>query len=347
MTTPHLSRPVANKTLLEDQTLDTEKTTRSPHRWAVVLAGGDGVRLRGLTRLICGDDRPKQFCPLIGECTLLDQARKRAERSIRPEQTLFAVTKAHEDYYLRDLAQHSCHRIVQPTNRGTAPPILYSLLHISQIDPKAVVAVLPCDHYYSDEGAFTKSLESAFEIAAIRSQSVVLFGAKPSAPEVEYGWIEVGRAVHGELLEVQAFHEKPPRSVAECLLRTGALWNTFVMVGHVRAFLDMAWAAVPGVLEVFRRAVSTVHHNAETRIPDSLYDWVSPSDFSRQVLSPAARRLVALRLENLEWHDLGDPDRVMSALLNGRSELPAWVGHWQARRKAAGTATPVSKSAVA
>ena len=27
-------------------------------RWAVILAGGDGTRLKNLTRFICGDDRP-------------------------------------------------------------------------------------------------------------------------------------------------------------------------------------------------------------------------------------------------------------------------------------------------
>ena len=32
------------------------------HLWAVLLAGGDGVRLRGLTESIVGDQRPKQFC---------------------------------------------------------------------------------------------------------------------------------------------------------------------------------------------------------------------------------------------------------------------------------------------
>ena len=30
------------------------------HRWGIILAGGDGVRLRELTRLSSGDDRPKQ-----------------------------------------------------------------------------------------------------------------------------------------------------------------------------------------------------------------------------------------------------------------------------------------------
>jgi mannose-1-phosphate guanylyltransferase len=28
---------------------------------AIILAGGDGTRLRDLTRRIAGDDRPKQF----------------------------------------------------------------------------------------------------------------------------------------------------------------------------------------------------------------------------------------------------------------------------------------------
>ena len=41
--------------------------------WAVVLAGGEGVRLRPLVRRVCGDERPKQFVPLLGTRTLLRQ----------------------------------------------------------------------------------------------------------------------------------------------------------------------------------------------------------------------------------------------------------------------------------
>lgn len=347
MKRPHLSRPAVKKRFREDRSPDAGDAARLSHRWAIILAGGDGVRLRGLTRLICGDDRPKQFCPLLGECTLLEQARQRAETSIQPEQILFALTKAHRDYYLRDLGHRLSHRIVQPCNKGTAPPILYSLLHIARIDQDATVAVLPCDHYYSDERGFTRALESAFEIARIRSQSVVLLGAQPNAPEIEYGWIEVGGTVHGELLQVQAFHEKPPRSVAERLLTSGALWNTFVMVGHVDAFLQMAWAAAPGLLEVFQSTTSASQRNGETRIADSLYDWVSPSDFSRQVLSPGAKHLVALRLADIEWHDLGDPDRVLSMLLTRNAELPSWVKSWQDTRKGPSGSVPRSAIAVA
>ena len=37
------------------------------HVWAVVLAGGEGMRLRELTRHLYGDERPKQYAPGDGD----------------------------------------------------------------------------------------------------------------------------------------------------------------------------------------------------------------------------------------------------------------------------------------
>src|SRR2546422_1937716 len=49
----------------------SESDTPSP--WGLILAGGDGTRLRPLTRLIVRDERPKQFCPVLSNETLLEQ----------------------------------------------------------------------------------------------------------------------------------------------------------------------------------------------------------------------------------------------------------------------------------
>ena len=326
------------------ETVSLERATR---RWGVVLAGGDGVRLRRLTRFACGDDRPKQFCPLLGNRSLLQEARQRAERSIYADQILYSLTQAHQDYYLRDLRDQPSQRVVQPCNKGTAPAILYTLLHIAQIDPDAIVAILPCDHYYSRENVFTAALESAFAIAEARRESVVLLGAEPKAPEVEYGWIELGEAVgpYPGVFHVTGFQEKPSAPVAQHLLRSGSLWNTFVMVGHVNAFLDLTLASVPGLFRALLSAPIFSASNSETRIPEWLYERIKPTDFSRQVLSPGASRLVTMGLGEVEWNDLGDPDRVISALLESGVELPSWAIQWRTESKVArGTGQRISMS---
>src|SRR5262245_50650554 len=121
------------------------------NEWAVILAGGDGTRLKNLTRHIAGDERPKQFCSVLGRATLLEETRNRTALALAPRRTLYVVNRAHEKYYAPILsAENDENLVVQPSNRGTAPAILYSLLRIAALDPDAVVAFFPSDHYISD-----------------------------------------------------------------------------------------------------------------------------------------------------------------------------------------------------
>jgi mannose-1-phosphate guanylyltransferase len=297
-------------------------------RWGILLAGGDGTRLRMLTRFICGDDRPKQFCTLFGHETLLGAARRRAERSICREQILVPLTRSHRDFYLQEPGISVSQRIVQPANKGTAAPILYSLLSIKQNDDEAVVGILPCDHYYSDELKFTAALDSAFDIVAEHPGLVVLLGASPRSPEVDYGWIELGPSVDGAgnpPFTVRAFRERPAFPGARELLRRGSLWNTFVMVGHVRNFLEMVNVSLAHVADLFRG--NQLWAGSEARIQDWLYDRIHSVDFSREVLPVQTQRLVALRMSDTGWSDLGHPERVMAVLREAGLE-PWWMKKW-------------------
>jgi mannose-1-phosphate guanylyltransferase len=97
-----------------------EEVVRSRHRWAVVLAGGDGTRLRSLTLKIAGDSRPTQFCSIFGGESLLTQIRARLETIFHVDRQLFVVTRAHETYYREELRNVDDSRIIpQPLNRGT------------------------------------------------------------------------------------------------------------------------------------------------------------------------------------------------------------------------------------
>ena len=302
-------------------------------RRGIVLAGGDGVRLRPLTRLISGDDRPKQFCPLYGGMTLLEQARRRAQLSIRPEQVLFSLTRAHEDFYVRELSDCPSQRVVQPWNRGTAAAILSSLLLIARKDQDATVAVLPSDHHYSDENVIADAVENAFELARRRPDSVILVGAKPYGPEVEYGWIQVGSPLQGrpDSLLVRGFHEKPAPLMARFLFDQGSLWNTFVMAGKVLAFLEMICSAVPGLLKMFQNFPSFQAPGEEFRLPDALYASMPSIDFSRQILSTETQRLIVQKLGPVAWNDLGDCERAVAALSCANVE-PEWAKSWRAAK---------------
>jgi len=154
-------------------------------RWAVILAGGDGTRLLPLTRLIAGDERPKQFCPIFGGATLLDQTLRRVALAVPRHRTMVVVTRGHERFYLPLAAfggVPSKQVIVQPKNQGTALAILYSLLRLAARAPKALVAFFPSDHYFSDEKKFTSYVEAAFEAVEFCPELVTLLGGPPTLP---------------------------------------------------------------------------------------------------------------------------------------------------------------------
>lgn len=285
------------------------------HPWAVLLAGGDGTRLQSLTHRISGDSRPKQFCRLIAGKSLLSQTKERLNPIFLRDRTLFAVTRAHEVFYSEDLSDTDQLRIVvQPQNRGTAVAIAASLLRIVQTEANALVALFPCDHYYSNEDAFLLSIGSALTFAVGHPESIILLGAEAHYPEVEYGWIETGTPIpNSPVFHVNRFWEKPSLRKARSLWRRGCLWNTFVSIGYAGTFLELLRLQRPDVLR-----------SLEDEDLDCAYQALAPADFSREILTPLPDRLLVVRDVGSGWADLGSPARLISTLVRNRIE-PAWL----------------------
>ena len=297
-------------------------------RWGVILAGGDGLRLRSLTRSISGDDRPKQFCPVVGGLTLLEQTSERVGWSIPAERTMFVVTEKHKRFYqtlTATLPQELL--LAQPANKGTAPAILYALLHIAARSPKAIVALFPSDHYFADEQAFMSHVESAFDAVQARPSMVTLLGLTAEGPEVDYGWIEPHKSILGNeprsITPVRRFWEKPSPNVARKLMESGCLWNSFVMVGRVEALLKMTHRALSELHDSFAALVPTFGTSAERIALHGFYARIPETNFSHQVLAMRPMDLAVMRVGQVGWSDLGEPSRVLSTLarLGLRAEL--------------------------
>lgn len=286
-------------------------------RWAVILAGGDGKRLKPLTRAIAGDDRPKQFCRIVGDETLLDQTQRRVELLLSPAQTLTVVTRTHEPFYQHYSSDRPNLRLlVQPENKGTAPAVLLSLIRIAQLSPEAVVAFFPSDHHFTNETRFMSDVALGFDFVEAYASMITLLGIKPRDPELQYGWIQplITSAHHRDqrFLRVRRFWEKPAQRVVHRLMSIGSLWNTFVMVGHVEAFLNLILRTLPSLYRTLSAAVDVPGSEFDTRQLTHLYSHIAATNFSHDVLTRRPADLSVLKLGDVGWTDLGEPARVAS-----------------------------------
>jgi mannose-1-phosphate guanylyltransferase len=295
---------------------DRQDVVARPHGrarkpWALILAGGDGVRLRPLTRHIAGDNRPKQFCALLGRDTLWEQTRRRAHLCVAPSRVVSVVTESHEQYYASLLAGEPAARVVvQPENRGTGPGLLYGLLRLARADSRAMVIVLPSDHWVSDDGAFMAHVDVALRTASTHPDVVTLLGIAPERPEAEYGWIEPSARLTADAWRVARFWEKPGAHVAAMVRARGGLWNSLVMVGCLGAFLDLFAGAVPMLWEAFAPLRASLGRLGEVNAARQIYAGLPVVDFSKLVLQAAPERLAVVPVRGVGWNDLGDPTRL-------------------------------------
>ena len=295
---------------------------------AIVLAGGEGTRLKSLTRRISGYEIPKQFCPVIGTATLLEQTLFRASLLVEPSRVLTILTRAHERFYSPILAgAQPRNLVVQPDNRGTAPAILYALFRLAQIAPSASVAIFPSDHYVGEDLKFIHEVALALEATTARPEITILLGLAADSPEVGYGWIEPGEPISGgasPLFKVRRFWEKPTPEIATVLLERGCLWNSFVMVARASTLLGLIMMALPQLYAPFAAIRSKLGTPFEERAVRALYTGLPPLSFSDQVLASHAVNLAVLPVRGLDWSDLGEPHRVMEVLAR-TGTTPRWA----------------------
>jgi mannose-1-phosphate guanylyltransferase len=271
--------------------------------WAVVLAAGEGSRLRSLTRDENGVAVPKQFCSLQGGPCLLQEALQRAASAVPLQRICSVVAEQHRQWWAPILSYLPEQNVIsQPQNKGTAFGILLPLLRILERDPHATVLLLPADHYLSDEKVMAASLRRAAALAQSDPGSIYLLGVEPDEPDTELGYIVPEAPGLHEASAVLRFIEKPNAARARSLLEEGALWNVFIMAGTVRTLLslfDKRFATTIAAMRGFEGANL-----------DSIYQSLRSVDFSRDVLQGRESMLKVLTVPRCGWTDLGTPERV-------------------------------------
>jgi mannose-1-phosphate guanylyltransferase len=287
------------------------------HVWALVLAGGDGNRLKSLTTTADGVAIPKQYCSLHGSQTLLEGALIRAETVAVKQRVCTVVATQHRAWWQGLLGGYPVDHIVeQPKNCGTAIGIMLPLLHILRHDPQAQIVMLPSDHHVHDEATLSDALQRASDrLNEHTADKLIILGVEPEHPDTELGYVLPGKYLRDGLATVASFAEKPPLLRTHQLLAQGALWNTFIVAAKGSTLLQLFKQRCAGLLEEMQAIVHGEHEVKLGRLLlDELYARLPTLDFSRDILQGIESYLEVLSVSACGWSDLGTPRRIREVL---------------------------------
>lgn len=301
------------------------KNTAASDRCAIILAAGDGLRLRSFVERLRGDALPKQYVKFFGARSLLQSTLSRAHRLI-PRQRIFTVVD-HSHFAFaevnRQLAiQAETQLVVQPSNRGTALGLLLPLARVLEGRADASVAVFPADHFVSDDAIFMTYVDAAFELVEEDRDKLILLGIPPTTAVSDYGYVVAGdrsrRPFVGGARTVSRFVEKPAPSVARELVASGGLWNTLVMVFGARAFLRYVQTINAELYDRFGRIRDALRGRHSERAISAIYESAAPVSLATGILEEMPKlfpsQLLVLPVRDVYWCDCGSEKRIMKLL---------------------------------
>jgi mannose-1-phosphate guanylyltransferase len=317
----------------------------------IVLAGGEGKRLRSFIHLLRKDLLPKQYVNFIGRRSMLEHTFHRAQKIIDSKRLFTVLNKTHLRFpeveeQIRSRPPETI--VVQPENRETGPGLLLPLMHVAKYHPNSVVAVFPSDHFVLEEATLMKYVHRSHLIVKKDPSRLVLLGIEPEREESQYGYIVPAKASKRptKAFPVSCFLEKPASESIPDLIHRGALWNTMIMVFRPDALLEVVRKVIPHIHLLFRRIYDAIGTARQEKVVEEIYAQLRPVNLSKEILEPFVQahpsKVLAMPVRGVLWSDWGTETRVLEVLrqtgsmsrLNGLSlaapdPLATWImsGH--------------------
>jgi len=273
---------------------------------AVVMAGGSGTRFWPKSRR----NRPKQLLRLYGATTMLQQTLDRVAPLTAPERT-WIVTGIDQAEATRaqtpDLAPSQI--LAEPCPRDTAACVGLAARRIVQLDPEALMLVMPADHVIEPAEEFRRAARAAVALIAEDPRRLVTFGVPPTRPETGYGYMETGEEIgRPEGLAARralTFREKPDRATAETFLASGRfVWNAGIFGWKAATILEEIARHQPDLAAGLDRLASDLGTDRQSHTLAEIFPTLPKLPIDKAVME-RSQQVVVLETP-YRWSDVGD-----------------------------------------
>jgi len=283
-------------------------------KYAVILAGGAGLRLWPLSR----ESKPKQFITLDGNTSMLLQTLERISEIV-PAEKCYVVTNQRYLELTKETLKNFIpvsNIIVEPSRKNTAACICYSTLLLQKKTDNPLLCFIPADSYIRDKEKYLAAIRQAFQ-AAEGGTELVVIGVKPTYPATGYGYIQVNReeadAMPHQVMKVVQFKEKPALSTAmQYIQSNNYLWNSGMVAGQTSVLLHEMQKYIPRHVHEMTQALNHQNETDYDSVIESAYRKLEDISFDNGVLEKT-NHLLAVSGE-FDWNDIGSLDALSAAL---------------------------------
>lgn len=271
---------------------------------AIILAGGLGTRLWPASRTT----QPKPLLVFEKQQTLLQATIQRLTGLVPTDRIWLITSRPQADQITSSLDLADVGKIlVEPFARNTAPSIGWAALKLRQVDPDAIMIVLPADHIIKPAPVFRKTIKSAANIVKQSPETLVTIGVKPTFPATSYGYIRRGDVLPTSkypAYHVRQFCEKPNQETAEKFFQSEEYyWNAGIFVWKAETILKLLHQFEPKLSILFgniEQSFGTKRENCDTKMAFQCMESISV-DYA---VMERAKKIVVLE-SKFKWNDVG------------------------------------------
>ena len=274
----------------------------------VILCGGAGTRLWPLSR----ESFPKQLLALAGERSLLQETATR----LSGERFAPAIVVCGDEQrdFVRDQLESSGAGVdaivLEPARRNTAAAVALAAAWLTSRGGDDLLLLMPSDHVVGDRDAFVRAIEIGAPHA--ESGAIVTFGATPTGPNTQYGYIEADGAkpLSDGAFAIARFHEKPSAEKAADYVASGRFfWNAGIFLAKAGTILDEMQRFLPESLEAISDAASKAKSDGIFVRPDpDAFKRAQNISIDNGIMEKTSRGVVVP--VQMDWSDVGSWDAV-------------------------------------